>query len=319
VTISTIGFRRTTWSCLLLAVCCGDVCAVDLTPSERELLRVLGPGTPEPIRLWPDKPPQFLEDAPAEIVEERGSIRNVTVPTISVDLPPPEKSTGMAIIVCAGGGYGALDWKTHVAYAARVFVPKGVAVVGLKYRLRPPHQVDNAGIQALTLLDAKRAVRLVRSRAAEWHLDPHQIGIAGYSAGGNLAMNLAANFDAGNPQADDPVERLSSRPDFAVGLATWHWREKESPFKFPKDAPPVFLVHATNDGINGGAPIEMPQAIERDLKALGVPVRMAVFDEGAHGVGNLIPQRVQNGFPPAKWPELLLDWLAKLPKSDRAS
>jgi acetyl esterase/lipase len=132
-------------------------------------------------------------------------------------------------------------------------------------------------------------------------------------------MNLAANFDAGDPKSDDPIERQSSRPDFAVGLATWHWRQKESPFDFPKNAPPVFLVHATNDGINGGAPIEMPQAIERDLKALGVPVRMAVFDEGAHGVGNLIPQRVKNGFPPAKWPELLLDWLATLPKTDRAS
>jgi acetyl esterase/lipase len=179
----------------------------------------------------------------------------------------------------------------------------------LKYRLRPPHKLDNAGIQALTLLDAKRAVRLVRQRAAEWGIDPHKIGIAGYSAGGNLSMNLAANFDAGDPQSADPIERVSSRPDFAVGLATWHWRQKESPFVFHKDTPPVFLVHATNDGITGGAPIEMPKQIEADLEKLGVPVRMEIFDEGSHGVGNLIPQRVKNGFPPAKWPELLLDWL----------
>lgn len=313
------GMRRLFLGCGLLLICGSDVRATDLTPSEQDLLRVLGPDTPQPIRLWPDRPPQFLEDAPLETVEPRGSVRMVSVPTISVYLPPPEKSTGRAIIVCPGGGYGALDWKTHVVYAAEAFVPKGVAVVGLKYRLRPPHRVDNAGIQALTLLDAKRTVRLVRSRAAEWRLDPQQIGIAGYSAGGNLAMNLAANFDAGDPQADDPVERQSSRPDFAVGLATWHWRQKESPFRFPMNAPPVFLVHAANDGINGGAPIEMPQAIERDLKALGVPVRMAVFDVGAHGVGNLIPQRVKNGFPPARWPEMLLEWLANLPKPDKSS
>lgn len=271
------------------------------------------------IPLWPDKPPQFLENAPAEIQEERGTIRNVTVPSITLFLPPAEKRTGMAIIVCAGGGYGALDWKTHVEYAADVFNPKGVAIIGLKYRLRPPHKLDNAGIQALTLLDAKRAMRLVRHRAGEWGIDPKQIGIAGYSAGGNLAINLAANFDSGDSSSQDSIERESSRPDFAVGLATWHWRQKESPFVFKKDTPPVFLVHATNDGIHGGAPIEMPKAIRADLEKLGVPVRMEIFDEGSHGVGNLIPQRVKNGFPPAKWPELLLEWLQGLSTPGKAN
>lgn len=271
-------------------------------------------GAAEAIPLWPGKPPQFLENAPAEIHEERGSIRNVTVPAITLFLPPADKRTGMALIVCAGGGYGALDWKTHVEYAADVFNSKGVAIIGLKYRLRPPHKLDNAGIQALTLLDAKRAVRLVRHRAVEWDIDPRQIGIAGYSAGGNLSMNLAANFDPGDAQSSDPVERESSRPDFAVGLATWHWRQKESPFVFSKDTPPVFLVHATNDGIQGGAPIEMPKSIKADLEKIGVPVRMEIFDQGSHGVGNLIPQRVKSGFPPAQWPDLLLKWLKELPK-----
>ena len=269
----------------------------------------------ESIQLWPDKPPQFLANAPAEIQDAHGTIRNVTVPAITLFLPPADKRTGMAIIVCAGGGYGGLDWRTHVEYAAAVFNPKGVAIIGLKYRLRPPHKLDNAGIQALTLLDAKRAVRLVRHRAAEWGIDPQQIGIAGYSAGGNLSMNLAANFDRGDAQSPDSIERESSRPSFAVGLATWHWRQKESPFVFHADSPPVFLVHATNDGLQGGAPIEMPQDIKADLEKLGVPVRMAVFDQGAHGVGNLIPQRVKNGFPPAQWPELLLEWLKGLPKT----
>jgi acetyl esterase/lipase len=185
----------------------------------------------------------------------------------------------------------------------------GIAVIGLKYRLRPPHKASNEGIQALTLLDAKRAVKLVRYRAAEWDIDPLKIGIVGYSAGGNLAMNLAANFDVGEGKSADPITRESSRPDFAVGLATWHWRQKENPFTFRKDSPPVFLVHATNDGIEGGAPIEMPKAIKTQLEGLGVPVKMEIFDEGAHGVGNLIPQRVKSGFPPAKWPQLLVAWL----------
>jgi acetyl esterase/lipase len=276
-------------------------------------------GAPLVLPLWPGKPPKFLDGAPPETVEPRGTIKMVSVPTISVYLPPPAKATGMALIVCAGGGYGALDWKTHVVYAADYFVSKGVAVIGLKYRLRPPYRVSNAGIQEITLLDAKRATRVVRDRAKEWHIDPHKVGIAGYSAGANLAMNLAANFDLGDKDAVDPIERLSSRPDFAVGLATWHWRQKQSPFKFRNDSPPVFLVHATNDGITGGAPIEMPRAIKADLEKLGVPVHMEEFREGGHGVGNLIPQRVKNGFPPAKWPELLLQWLANLPQPIRAA
>ena len=128
-------------------------------------------------------------------------------------------------------------------------------------------------------------------------------------------MNLAANFDAGDKQATDPVERQSSRPDFAVGLATWHWRKKESPFKFPKDAPPCVSGSCHERRHERRRPHRAAQAIKADLEKLAVPVHLEIFDEGAHGVGNLIPQRVKNGYPPAKWPELLLKWLAQLPKS----
>jgi len=279
------------------------------TPSEQGLRKLLGEGTPQPIPLWSGKPPKFVENAPVETVDEFAHIRLIAVPTISAYLPAKDKGTGTAIIICPGGGYGTMDWKTHVVYAADYFIPKGIAVIGLKYRTRPPNGKTNSDIQEIALLDVKRAVRVVRHRAKEWNIDPTKIGVAGYSAGANLTMNLAANFDAGDPKADDPIDRLSSRPDFAVGLATWHWRQKESPFKFHKDTPPVFLVHATNDGIKGGAPIELSRAIKVDLDKLGVPVHLEVFDEGAHGVGNLIPQRVANGYPPAKWPEIMLKWL----------
>ena len=304
--------------CLALAASCGGFASLE--PADQAatgaaaLRKLLGEGTPTTISLWPGKPPGFVENAPPETVDEKSHVRMVALPTLSLYLPPSDKATGLALIICPGGGYGALDWRTHVVYAADYFVPKGVAVIGLKYRLRPPHKVDNAGIQEIALLDAKRAVRMVRHRAAEWHVDPHRIGVVGYSAGANLAMNLAANVDAGDKHADDPVERESSRPDFAVGIATWHWGKKESPFVFHKDTPPVFLIHASNDGIGGGAPIELPRALKSDLEKLGVPVHLEVFDEGAHGVGNLIPQRVKNGFPPAKWPELLLKWLDRLPQ-----
>ncbi len=299
----------------LLALCLSLLAlpARALTPAELELREKLGPDTPEPIPLWPDKPPRFVENAAPEKIGPNAQITNISVPTISVYLPSTEGKAHKALIVCPGGGYGAMDWKTHVVYAAQVFNRLGVAVIGLKYRTRPPNGRTNEEIQAIALLDAQRAVRLVRHRAAEWQIDPHQIGVAGYSAGANLAMNLAANFEDGERVAGDPVDAESSRPDFVVGLATWHWRQKESPFVFQRQSPPVFLVHASNDGLTGGAPIELPQAIERQLKALGVPVHLEVFDQGAHGVGNLIPQRVQHGFPPAQWPQLLLAWLEQLP------
>ena len=264
----------------------------------------------EPIPLWPDKPPQFLADAPAETTDDHGRIRSVSIPAILLFPAAEAKRTGMAVVVCAGGGYGGHDWKTHVEYAAQVFNPMGVAVIGLKYRTRPPHKLDNAGIQALTLLDAKRAMRLVRNRAAEWGIDPKRIGVVGYSAGANLAMNLAANFDGGDPASPDPIERISSRPDFAVGLGTWHWRKPENPFVFKANSPPVYLVHATTD-----KPVKIATNIVADLKKLGVPARLDMFEQGGHGVGNLIPTRVQHGFPGAQWPRLLLDWLATLPGS----
>lgn len=281
--------------------------AVDLAP-----VVVPPPEAPIVRALWPTVAARGAANPPAELVDTNGRLRCVSTPAIGVWLPPKEKNTGRALIVCAGGGYGGLDWTTHVIHAAPVFNARGVALIGLKYRTGLPGDADREVVRARALLDAQRAVRMVRRLAPDWGLDPHAIGIAGYSAGANVAMNLAANFDFGDPHAADPTERESCRPNFAVGIATWHWRQKESPFRFPTNAPPVFLVHATNDGIGGGAPIEMPRAIESDLRKLGVPVRFAVFDEGGHGVGNLLPNRVRAGFPPTQWPDLLLRWLDEL-------
>ena len=289
------------------------------TPQEAELRKILGEGTPRAIPLWPGKPPQGLDNAPPETVMPEGTIKGVSDPTISVYLPPPEKANGWAIIMLSGGGYGGLAWNIHVKNSVICLVPEGIAIIGLKYRLCSPYPVSR-DIQKIAVLDAQRAVRYVRSHAKEWNIDPNRIGVAGYSAGANLAMVLAGNFDSGNPAAEDPLERVSSRPDFVVGCATWHWHQKTSPFTFRKDTPPVFLVHATNDGVAGpdgkvgGAPIELPKEIKAQLTELGVPVEMAIFDEGGHGVGNLIPTRYKNGFPGAQWPKLLVEWLKTLPQ-----
>jgi len=298
--------------------------ARELTASEKKLIAIFGPETPRPILLWPHEPPKAIDDAPPEVVTPEGRIKVVSTPSISVYLPLEGKRTGMALIMCPGGGYGGLDWLTHMVGSATCLVPEGIAVIGLKYRLCNPYPV-NRDIQKIALLDVQRAVRMVRSRAVEWGIDPGKIGVVGYSAGANLTMVLAGNFGDGDPQSPDPVERVSCRPDFVAGCATWHWRELKSPFVFRKDSPPTFLVHAINDGVPnaegkiGGAPIQLPQEIKAQLEQLGVPVRMEVFNEGGHGVGNLIPTRYQNGFPGAQWPKLLVKWHSTLPPVQKAS
>lgn len=268
-------------------------------------LTALSCAAAEQVLLWPGKPPRALDNPPPEEVTPEGRIKVVSQPSISVYLLPRDKSTGLAIIMCPGGGYGLLDWVTHVEGSAACLVPEGIAVIGLKYRTCKPYPVSRE-IRDIALLDVQRAVRLVRSRAAEWNINPKKIGVAGYSAGADLAMHLAGNFDYGQPESPDPVERVSCRPDFVVGCSTWHWRETKSPYRFRRDTPPVFLVHATNDGLPGkdgkiaGAPIQLPKEIRAQLEELGVPVRMAIFEEGGHGVGNLIPARYKNGFPGAQ-------------------
>jgi acetyl esterase/lipase len=294
-----------------------------LTLAEQKLLKHFGPDTPRPLLLWSEKPLRAVENPPEEEVTPEGRIRMVSTPSISVYLPAKEKNSGMAIIMLPGGGYGGLDWVTHVVGSAKCLLPEGIAVIGLKYRTSPPHDVDR-DIQQIALLDAQRAVRMVRHHAKTWNIDPQRIGVAGYSAGANLAMLLAGNFEAGDPRANDPIEHESSRPDFVVGCATWHWRELKSPFKFRKDSPPTLLVHATNDGVPnnedkiGGAPIQMPREIKSQLETLHVPVRMLEFAEGGHGVGNLIPARYKNGFPGAQWPKHLVAWLGALRGTEQA-
>lgn len=317
--------NQSTMLMLYLALASWVVCptmARELTTAEKKVIEIFGEGTPEPILLWLEHLPRAIDNPPPEVVTPEGRIRVISTPTISVYLPPKGKAPCLAMIMCPGGGYGGADWVTHVVGSATCLVPEGIAVIGLKYRTCNPYPVSR-DIQQIALLDAQRAVRLVRSRSDEWNIDPQQIGVAGYSAGANLAMLLAGNFDEGNFQSPDPIERVSCRPDFVVGCATWHWREKKSPFTFRKDSPPTFLVHATNDGLPredgriGGAPIQLPEEIKQQLEQLGVPVQMAVFDEGGHGVGNLIPARYKNGFPGAQWPKLVRRWLGELPPRSR--
>ncbi|TXT20672.1 MAG: Alpha/beta hydrolase, partial [Planctomycetota bacterium] len=152
----------------------------------------------DPIRLW-------IGDAPGALGKA-----DQDIPTITPYLPAADKASGTSIVVCPGGGYGGLAPHEGEGYA-KWLADNGVAAFVLKYRL------GSKGYRHPVMLgDVSRAIRLVRSRAAEWKLDPQRVGVMGSSAGGHLASTAVTHFDAGKADAVDAVDRQSSRPDFGV-------------------------------------------------------------------------------------------------------
>ncbi|HJT78655.1 MAG TPA: alpha/beta hydrolase [Gemmataceae bacterium] len=239
-------------------------------------------------------------------------------PTLTVFLPPADKTTGTAVVVCPGGGYGGLEVHREGNRPAEWLNQLGVAAFVLRYRLAPyRHPVP--------LQDAQRALRTVRARAAEWHLAPHRIGIWGFSAGGHLASTAATHFDDGKPDAADPVERVSCRPDFAIlaypvitmKAGTTHMGSRNN--LLGKDAdpklveelsnelhvtartPPTFLFHTDTDTV---VPPQNSVLFYLALHRAGVPAEIHIFDHGPHGV-----DLARNDPALSKWPDLLRGWL----------
>lgn len=258
-----------------------------------------------PIVLWPAGAPGALGNAPAD------------VPTITPYLPPKEKATGAAVIVCPGGGYGHLadheggpvaEWLNSI----------GVTAFVLKYRLGPTYH------HPAPLQDAARAIRTVRSRAKEWGLEPHRIGILGFSAGGHLAATAGTHYDAGRADAADPIERVSSRPDLMVLVypvitmrdATHGGSKKNLLGDHPapelvallsneeqitKDTPPTFLVHTMTDT---AVPVENSMMFAAALRKAGVPFEFHLYERGPHGFGLGTKDPIL-----ATWPARCADWL----------
>lgn len=241
----------------------------------------------DPIPLWPGGAPGALGTADQDI------------PTLTAYLPAPEKATGAAVVICPGGGYGGLAAHEGAGYAEWL-AENGVAGIVLKYRL------GSKGYRHPAMLnDAARAVRLTRSKAAEWKIDPARVGIMGSSAGGHLASTLLTHFDAGKPEDPDPVERLSSRPDIGIlcypvismGPLT-HMGSKrnllgENPApeliellsnekQVTKDTPPTFIWHTWEDS---GVKVENSMEFAAALRKAGVPFDLHVYQKGKHGQG----------------------------------
>jgi acetyl esterase/lipase len=237
--------------------------------------------------LWPDGAPGALGKEDKDI------------PTLTPYLPDPAKATGAAMVICPGGGYGMLAPHEGAQYA-QFLNEQGVAGFVLQYRL------GSGGYRHPVMLhDAARAVRLVRARAGEWKLDPHRIGIMGSSAGGHLASTLLTHFDAGKPDAADPIERQSSRPDLGIlcyavitlGQFTHQGsknnllgkdpspelvRQLSNELQVTKDTPPCFIWHTCEDS---AVPVENSLQFAEALRKAGVPFDLHIYQQGPHGLG----------------------------------
>ncbi len=254
---------------------------------------------PEQILLWPNGAPGSEGKTSAETMRiyppDEQVLSNVNSPSLTPYLPDPAKATGAAVIVIPGGGHSEI-WITHEGYrVARYLADHGIAAFVLKYRLaKAPGSTYT--IEGDELADAQRAIRLVKSRAVEWHIDSARVGVMGFSAGGQLTALAGTRFDAGNPAAADPVENQSSRPAF-LGLIYAYLPED---FSFHADTPPAFFCFGDKDDISKGQITNYLQ-----LEQLGVPAEIHVLSGVGHGFG------IRPANPPqvAIWPELLVDWM----------
>lgn len=228
----------------------------------------------ETVTLWEGAAPGVAADPEPEKALPEGRVSHVSVPTL--DIYRPNKPNGVTLLVCSGGGYRKLASGPLGLGAADEFLKDGYTVCSLKYRLSPPSNdvvSDACG-------DGARALRLIRSRAAEWGIDPGRVGMMGFSAGANLILNLACRNEKGDPEAGDPLERLSARPDFMVLAALWPYQQpKLSDWALHSDLPPAMILHARDDRT---APIETAEAIAGAMQAKGVPVQLEVYEQGGH-------------------------------------
>jgi endo-1,4-beta-xylanase len=265
--------------------------------------------TPAEIRLWPNGAPGSEGKTAAEVVEppnkDHGYLKvtGVHQPSLTVFLPPAGKASGAAMIIAPGGGHAFLNFDQEGTYVAEYLNSIGVAGFVLKYRLaREPGSTYKVEDHALA--DAQRAIRLLRARAAEWGLNPARIGIMGFSAGGEVAALAATRFDAGKPDAPDPIDRPSSRPDFDALI---YPGIRANTYTIPKDMPVTFMLCADNDrGPSTALSVLYPM-----LKAAGIQTEVHIYATGGHGFG--INPNTKNPSPAAtSWQLRLGDWLKQI-------
>ncbi len=275
----------------------------------------LGADGPLVLAVWPGKVPgdygtigeEGFRPPSTAPTKDAKWLTNVTKPTITVFRPAKDKNTGAAMLICPGGGYWNLAWDLEGEEVAAWLNRAGITGIVLKYRVpRRPGQPEELPAPG-PLLDAQRALSLVRSRAAEWRIDPHRIGIVGFSAGGHLALATGTNFDRRAYEPMDDIDKVDCRPDFVVSVYPGYLEANgvlASYIRIPAGTPPVFLVHASDDTMSNA---ENSVVMYLALKRAGVPTELHVYGAGGHGFGVRKSSR-----PCSTWPERCIAWLRNL-------
>lgn len=295
------------------------------------------------IPIWPGAAPDPQPVAGPEVAKSSGKqliagrpmvgVDNVTRPTMTV-YSPKGKNTGAAVVVFPGGGYQTLAIDLEGSEVCDWLTPKGITCVLLKYRVTSVGPYPKSAPypeSPMALEDAQRAMGLLRLHAAEWHIDPHKIGVLGFSAGGHLSAAISTHFDKRLYVRQDAADKESCRPDFAVSIypghlsiaaAEWDARQgtKKLVVRRPASAlgplalnpevpvtsrtPPTFLLQAEDDHVDN---VDDSLAYYFALRKAGVPVEMHLYAQGGHAFGLR-----RTKFPITGWPRLVETWLATI-------
>jgi acetyl esterase/lipase len=262
------------------------------------------------IPIWPGAAPDG-QPVPGPETLARGAVTNVTRPTMTVYAPRGANS-GAAVVVIPGGGFQILAIDLEGTEVCDWLTSKGVTCVLLKYRVpsvpyvwRCDCRPHNLTTSVPSLEDVQRTLRLVRFHAAQWHVDPHKVGVIGFSAGGYLVAEISTNFKRRLYSPVDTADRESARPDFAMPIYPGHLATDDGRLNpnvpVTRDTPPTFLVQAEDDNVDG---VEQSLVYYAALKNAGVPVEMHLYARGGHAFG-LRP----TPFPISGWPRLAEAWL----------
>ena len=277
------------------------------------------------MKLWPGGIPGSIagNDYKEVSTVDNGIITRwikVTDPSLTVCLPPKEKATGTAVLICPGGGYGALAFNHEGNDIAKWLNDNGIAGIILKYRLPSDLIMKDKSIGPLQ--DAQEAMRTIRRNAASWNINPAKIGVIGFSAGGHLASTLSTHFDE---KVYDVKDNISARPDFSILMypvitmdaSFTHMGSRrnligENPseeavrhfsneLQITEKTPPAILVHSADDK---AVPIKNSMTYYEGLSKLNIPSELHIFQKGGHGYGLAV-----NGETQSAWPDLCLSWL----------
>jgi acetyl esterase/lipase len=275
------------------------------------------------VPIWPGAVPDAVPNQKPELFDQAENLvggkpwfyeQEVSQPTMTV-YPPKGTNTGAAVVVFPGGGYMILAIDLEGTEICEWLASRGITAVLLKYRVPDsgPHWDDSCSchkypIAPLALEDAQRTLGLVRAHAAEWHVDPHKVGVIGFSAGGHLVSDVSTHWSKRAYPAVDAADTQSCRPDFAMALYPGHMRaDATSEFglnprvPISKDTPPTFLLQAVDDPVD---PVENSLVYFIALQKAGVPVEYHLYAHGGHGFGL---RRTTSAI--THWPELVETWL----------